>query len=162
MKEIIEDLIRENLSIQEIADRTGKTFSQIRYMLKKLNLKTTKTTFSERNISHLCSCGESNPAMFYGHRKTVCKKCHLKVTGQRQIDNKSFAVKYKGGKCEFCGYNKSQAALHFHHIDPINKDKDFERSMSWSRQRIIDELDKCLLLCANCHAEEHQRLNLLV
>lgn len=66
------------------------------------------------------------------------------------------AVKYKGGKYIFCGYNRCQAALDFHHLDPTKKD--FGISMdgitrAW--KRVQNELDKCVLVCSNCHREIH-------
>ena len=58
-------------------------------------------------------------------------------------------------KCCKCGYCKNYAALEFHHLDP--KEKDFVwtklRELSWVK--ITEELKKCVLLCANCHREEH-------
>ena len=68
-------------------------------------------------------------------------------------------VLYKGGKCEKCGYNKSENALHFHHIDPTMKL--FQISNGYNlygcnMKKFKEEADKCVLLCANCHAEEHE------
>ena len=64
----------------------------------------------------------------------------------------------KGGKCEICGYNKCEAALNFHHINP--DEKEFDLSMKSKNKKInIDECrkeaEKCQLLCANCHMELH-------
>ena len=78
------------------------------------------------------------------------------VTRKRQA-LKVKAVEYKGGKCVRCGYDKSIKALHFHHLDPTKKDfgvsnRGFTRS--WEKLRI--ELDKCDLVCSNCHAEIHE------
>jgi hypothetical protein len=65
------------------------------------------------------------------------------------------AVEYKGGKCQICGYDKSPAAMDFHHTDP--KLKDFQissgRSIGWEKMK--SELNKTILLCANCHRETH-------
>jgi hypothetical protein len=66
------------------------------------------------------------------------------------------AVKYKGGACERCGYNKSPYALEFHHRDPSQKDGNISRMLSHSWSRVKKELDKCIMLCANCHREEHE------
>lgn len=67
-------------------------------------------------------------------------------------------ILYKGGKCELCGYNKCEGALQFHHIDA--KDKEFTIShinlnQEIDMQKLFQEIDKCQLLCANCHAEKH-------
>ncbi len=71
--------------------------------------------------------------------------------------NKRRAVEYKGGKCERCGYDKCVAALHFHHLDPATKLFGIAQS-GWGRSwtQIQREIEKCMLVCANCHAEiEH-------
>lgn len=63
-------------------------------------------------------------------------------------------VKYKGGKCERCEYNKCINALEFHHLDP--NEKDFQiGGKSWSFERLKKEVDKCILVCSNCHREIH-------
>ena len=69
-------------------------------------------------------------------------------------------VAYKSGKCEICGYNKSYSALQFHHLDANTKD--FELSTQYNgghldMQKLYEEADKCQLLCANCHAETHDK-----
>lgn len=74
---------------------------------------------------------------------------------------KARAVEYKGGMCEVCGYTKCQAALEFHHRDPLEKDFRISQGNSWSWAKIQPELDKCALLCATCHREEHFRIKLL-
>ena len=65
----------------------------------------------------------------------------------------------RGGKCEKCGYNKCQAALEFHHLDPSQKEFAISKVRKFSVSGILpeikSELDKCSLLCKNCHAEEH-------
>jgi hypothetical protein len=73
---------------------------------------------------------------------------------KRNLERKKKAVEYKGGKCQECGYKKCIAALEFHHRDP--NEKDFEISngaRNWDK--IKAELDKCDLLCSNCHKEVH-------
>lgn len=77
---------------------------------------------------------------------------------QRWIKIKLKAIEHKGGSCIHCGYNKYYGALEFHHVDP--KEKDFVwtklRLKKWSS--IINELDRCVLLCSNCHKEEHHKM----
>jgi hypothetical protein len=70
---------------------------------------------------------------------------------------RQLALRYKGNQCSICGYNKCLQALEFHHLESNKKDfgisaKGYTRS--W--QMIIKELDKCVLLCANCHREVHE------
>jgi len=64
------------------------------------------------------------------------------------------AIAYKGGKCQVCGYDKYQGALDLHHLNAEEKDfgiGDKGYTRSWEKVRA--ELDKCILVCANCHRE---------
>ena len=77
--------------------------------------------------------------------------------------NKQMCVNYKGGKCFSCGYNKCLAALEFHHINP--NEKEFNIGTKLKRLDSFDdiksELDKCILLCSNCHRELHNDNNII-
>lgn len=72
-------------------------------------------------------------------------------------------VQSLGGKCQCCGYDKTNKALAFHHIDPKEKDIKFGRARanptSWPK--IVQELKKCILVCHNCHSEIHDRIRSL-
>lgn len=70
------------------------------------------------------------------------------------LRKKAILVQYKGGKCAKCGYDKCIEALHFHHVDPSQKEFSV-CSASYSIDRLKKEADKCILLCSNCHIEEH-------
>jgi len=69
--------------------------------------------------------------------------------------SKEFAIKYKGGKCEMCNVSDlPDCCYHFHHL----RDKEFSIGTKLNQkisEKIIKELDKCILLCANCHAIKH-------
>ena len=67
-------------------------------------------------------------------------------------------VLYMGGKCQKCGYSKCYDALEFHHLDPKKKDFQLSALKNYSLNALKKELDKCIMLCANCHREEHARL----
>lgn len=70
---------------------------------------------------------------------------------------KAKAVQYKGGSCFLCGYNRCLRSLEFHHLDPTAKDFTIANSgTSW--ERIQSELNKCILVCSNCHGEIHDGL----
>ena len=72
------------------------------------------------------------------------------------------ATSYKGGACAVCGYKKCIRALTFHHINPKTKKFGLSaRGLTRSWEMIIKELDKCVLLCANCHAEVHDGITQL-
>lgn len=69
------------------------------------------------------------------------------------------AVEYKGGRCENCGYDRCLGALEFHHLDPTKKDFNISsKGYTRSWERVREELDKCVMLCANCHREIHVKL----
>jgi len=88
----------------------------------------------------------------YRQRAEYLKKA---VTARRK-KLKKMAIEYKGGKCIFCGYNKCNDALDFHHLN--SKEKEFGlsvRGLTRSWKKIKEELDKCILVCANCHRELH-------
>jgi hypothetical protein len=70
---------------------------------------------------------------------------------------KRMAVEELGGCCSRCGYDKCHGALHFHHIDPNQKEFSISRNTSLSWEVIKLEVRKCVLLCANCHSIEHTK-----
>jgi 5-methylcytosine-specific restriction endonuclease McrA len=81
---------------------------------------------------------------------------------KRRHKVREMALEYKGGKCSLCGYKKCKRALSFHHLNPDTKGfgisyKGFTRS--WEKTRT--ELDKCVLLCANCHMEVHDGIRVI-
>lgn len=92
---------------------------------------------------------ENNKASSY------CKKCTNLEAVLRQRKFKKECVEYKGGKCVKCGYNRYFGALDFHHIDPSKKDFVISRAKSWKFKNAKEELNKCILLCSNCHREQH-------
>jgi len=65
-------------------------------------------------------------------------------------------IKKKFNGCGKCGYNICDAALEFHHLDP--SEKDFKISSMTKEKDIIKEVEKCVLLCSNCHREFHAGL----
>lgn len=107
---------------------------------------------------YLCrDCGDTNADNFYGKQKSHCKKCHSTSTYNRSKEVRRLAIEHKGGKCQHCEYDKYEGALQFHHLDPTQKDpKEFKRGKNI--EAFMAEVDKCILLCANCHAEEHDKL----
>ena len=72
-------------------------------------------------------------------------------------DKKYSLVILAGGACVNCGYNKNLSALHFHHKDPSTKNLHLNGAAlsTYADYRLLMELDKCELLCANCHGEHH-------
>lgn len=89
-----------------------------------------------------------------------CGQCQVEAVGNRRRTLKQMAIEYKGGACVDCGYCANPSALEFHHADPSEKEFALGGSgITRSFDKMKVELDKCLLLCANCHREEHDRID---
>lgn len=113
---------------------------------------------AETKISTCKRHGSTTYAKSGRHYK--CRKCAVEAVLRRRRKVKKALVKYMGGECEMCGYNKYVGALEFHHKNPSEKDFGLSRhGHSISMKRAIAEADKCMLLCANCHREIHSELN---
>lgn len=92
---------------------------------------------------------------YYKSNKQVMIEQIKKRKLERVKENKLRAIKMLGGKCQRCGYNKCIAALDFHHAI---EEKEFNISKYMETWSIIEkEIEKCVLLCANCHREEHYK-----
>lgn len=84
-----------------------------------------------------------------------CTKCRYDAIAAKRARTKERSVAYKGGKCELCGYDRCNRALVFHHRDPKEKEFGLAKMSCKSWRKIQGELDKCQLLCSNCHMEVH-------
>lgn len=119
-------------------------------------------------------CGEKFNTIPHGESRKYCFYCSpsyqkgdnisrgATITFIRQALKREL-VKRMGGKCEICGYNKSLSALEFHHINPEEKDLNIGDYTSGNNVNVLktfEEIKKCQLLCANCHREVHESLNI--
>jgi hypothetical protein len=122
-----------------------------------IKLETLPPGVSKGGISR-CKCSICGREYVYtsknrkGHTRKICNSCSVNT---RRVKLKSKSVEYKGGRCIMCGYDKCLAALEFHHKDSSTKCFSFSGSHSRSWDNIKNELDKCDLLCSNCHKELH-------
>ena len=85
-----------------------------------------------------------------------CGSCNTKI---RRYRAKSAAIKWLGGRCRNCGWEGDEAAFQFHHVDPHKKDFTVGNIANKNWESIKKELNKCVLLCANCHAVVHSTKN---
>lgn len=148
VKKIIE-LYQSGLTQFEV----GKTIGRHREtVLKVLKANRIKSVIGGRKSTDTKICVVCRKE-FNGTRKR-CDTCNTKI---RRYRAKKAAVEYLGGKCMKCSWSGNLAAFDFHHKDP--SEKDFNPSAvelankSWELAK--KELDKCELLCANCHRLKH-------
>ena len=80
------------------------------------------------------------------------RNLHVRKFNRKEIKRR--LIEYKGGKCQICGYNRCQDALDFHHLEPSQKDYNISGGTK-SFNTLKSEVDKCILVCANCHREIH-------
>ncbi len=81
------------------------------------------------------------------------------AVAKRRKKVRLMAIEHLGGRCEICGYNKCMRALSFHHRDPLKKDFGISaQGMTRSWEKVKQEVEKCMLLCANCHMEIHDEV----
>jgi len=166
MKKICELCSREFDSIVYI-DGCRKNLQNRKYCLlcspfeshntKKLN----KIVNSEYKIC--CDCKQTLPLSEF-HKKdkwlhSKCKRCLYVYQIERWREVKQKALDYKGGKCISCGYDRCPDALCFHHRDRIDKEASWNKLRLRSWDKIKKEIDKCDLLCCNCHSETHYDIN---
>jgi len=100
----------------------------------------------------VCECGNEFKEAKFGEGNRMCRSC---VSNRRRWIMKIKAIEYLGGKCKICEYEGCVESFDFHHTDPSKKDFTLSGRLSYSWERIKNELDKCDLLCANCHRELH-------
>lgn len=109
-------------------------------------------------------CKKCEKRLSHTNKSGFCRTCKPPAKSRSECisdyrrKRKQELVEYKGGKCEICGYDKSFWALHFHHKNPL--EKDFQISNGNPRSIVFDkkEVEKCILVCSNCHAEIHEIL----
>ena len=105
---------------------------------------------------------EKDDSQFYKKRKTelssYCKPCAAGVSLKARLEKKTAMFEYVGASCKLCGYDRCTDALDFHHLDPDKKDFSISKMGNMSLPKILKEIDKCIMVCANCHREIHAGL----
>lgn len=169
-KKQFNDLIEAGYSQREIAKELNVAQGTIKYWLRKLDLKTKLKKGGQQILyidKHSKQCGKCKEIKtndcFYKQSKNglfqgICKKCSNKHTVERVRIIKIKMINYKGGKCNNCSLKLEEThpnVFEFHHLDRRNKDINFNKIKSRNWEYIKNEIDKCELLCANCHRLAH-------
>lgn len=165
-KEVLEPLVRRGLSIRELAVELEVSPRTIRHWLGRYGLKTSGSLRRrERRVARAANggaervvmeCHRHGRAEFWLESRGVyrCLRCRSEAVARRRRKVKALLVEEAGGRCRICGYDRYVGALEFHHVD--REAKAFSLSthgVTRSLAKAREEAEKCVLLCANCHAE---------
>ena len=157
-------LIEEDVSIRAMAARLGVSYNTVRYWLARHGLSTPRGRRLAETAAARASGAETVEADCPVHGLTLfirrgehgfrCRQCRIEAVGRRRREVKRMLVAEAGGACAICGYDRHVGALQFHHLDPESKAfglamGGLARSLEIARA----EAAKCILVCANCHAE---------
>ncbi len=160
----LQALVEEGLPIRQIAARLGVSYTTVRHWMARFELSTPRARRLAETAPARATGAETTEANCPIHGLTTfvrrgtdgfrCRLCRTGAVHRRRRDVKRILVEEAGGACVLCGYDRSLAGLHFHHVDPT------EKSFALSRQGVTRSLAaaraeaaKCVLLCSNCHAE---------
>jgi transposase len=158
-KEELERLLAAGLSLREIAERLDRSLATVRHWVGKYKLKPNPrrkrgTEDGPREMVSRCKHHGETSFVREGRGYYRCKRCRMQRVAQRRRIIKRKLVEEAGGKCLICGYDRCVQVLQFHHLDPSTKEFDLgRRGVTRSLARARAEARKCVLLCANCHAE---------
>jgi Homeodomain-like domain len=159
--------VEEGLTQRQIARRCGCSQGTVRYWLRFHGLRTRYRAGRESSPEVLLGrqtastdilkrCAEHGEVRWVldaqGHYR--CTKCRSMGVMRRRRRIKEILVVENGGCCVICGYDRSIAALHFHHVDPDQKRLSVAQAgTSMPIEQLRAEVGKCVLLCSNCHVE---------
>ena len=157
-------LVERGMTLAQMASVLDRSVSTIRYWLGRYGLETDpgnrnairRRARDEGRTRVVMECRRHGVGEFHLERsgRFRCVQCRIEAVINRRRKVKRLLVEEAGGSCRLCGYDRSLAALQFHHLDPSQKRFVISlRGATRSLQELRDEASKCVLLCANCHAE---------
>jgi len=156
-REELEALVETGATIAQIAAAVDRSKGTVRHWLCEYGLKTRRAADSAQTGSMVVrECRRHGRTTFRlrsagGYR---CLACRSEAVANRHRRVKQILVDEAGGQCRLCGYDRCVAALEFHHVDPTSKLFALStRGVTRSLEKARAEASKCVLLCANCHAE---------
>ena len=165
-RQCLEELVRAGLTIAEIAAAVGRSRGTVRHWLRVYNLRTARfrgdrTTAARSakdagilSLTMLCRHHGETEFILEGRGYYRCKRCRAESVVRHRQKIKEILVSEAGGRCAVCGYSRNVKALQFHHVNPGEKRLGLSsQGVTYSLTRLRAEAKKCVLLCANCHAE---------
>jgi transposase-like protein len=161
--DLLRALVASHFSIREIAETLDRSAATIRHWLAKLGLETDPARHSPA-AARAAAAGVDEPQLYcaiHGITRHVrrdsgyrCAECRSTRVKERRRAIKRLLLDEAGGRCVICGYDRYVGALHFHHLDPSQKQ--FALALGGNTRALAKaraEAAKCVVLCANCHAE---------
>jgi hypothetical protein len=158
-RDVLAELVEQGLTTREIGASVDRSPATVRHWLREYGLKTRRgrdpKTRDAREVERWCATHGMTTFARYGPDDHLrCVLCRRQRVKDRRRRVKEILVAEAGGACRLCGYDRTPGALHFHHIDPEQKSFGLAlRGVARSLERSRSEARKCILLCANCHAE---------
>jgi transposase len=163
----LEALVAAGMSIAQIAEETARSKATVRHWLTRYGMKTqgalgrrvaVQVALAEQagQETMRLRCPQHGETEFWLDQRGYyrCKACRSAAVSRRRRKVKAILVEEAGGACFVCGYNRDMRALHFHHVEPSRKRHEINaRGAGIALERLQAEAQKCVLLCANCHAE---------
>jgi AraC-like DNA-binding protein len=149
-------LVDRGLSIRQIAAQCGLSPTTIRHWMRRFGLRTRRArrVVPGEPIRECPTHGLTTFRRFGGSRGLRCPLCASARVARRRREAKEILVAEAGGACARCGYHRYIGALQFHHVDPSTKRFQLgEKGLTRALEILRQEAKKCVLLCANCHAE---------
>ena len=134
-------------SIWEISNHLGKTVKALHRKAQRLKLK--RKVYTKKPKPK-----KPRKEIYRDHYKKNKKEIYLRKYARR-IKIRNEAKKLLGNKCSICGYNKCNNALEFHHQGGDKEGHVSRMIKNLSRHKVLKEIKKCILVCANCHREIH-------
>ena len=157
-------LVDQGLTVRQIAERLDRSPTTVRHWMRRHGHETERTR-RLRDTAEARARGDTRiEAVCARHGRTTftrsptgafrCLHCRNQAVSNRRRAAKDALVAAAGGECALCGYARSPAALQFHHEDPITKAFGIsDRGVTRRLEAALQEAEKCVLLCATCHAE---------
>lgn len=158
-RDLLEELIGQGLSIRAMATRLGVSYATVRHWLRRHGLETRRARrlrVDDASPSEpLLACPEHGvvPHVRGSDGYLRCRACRAAAVMRRRARVRAILIAEAGGRCAVCGYDAHPAALQFHHVDPSSKAFTVRDGGTRSIARMREEIRKCVLLCANCHAQ---------
>jgi transposase len=160
----LESLVADGRPIRAIAEELGVSQSTVRHWIARYDLRQplqvrradreAAIRGGRRTLMRNCRRHGKTIFVIENSGRVRCRRCRMEAVAKWRRRVKRRLVDEAGGCCALCGYDRNQRVLQFHHVDPAEKAFGLAKGgLTRSFAELRREAAKCVLLCANCHAE---------